>query len=190
MASGAGSNYVLRHLLQNINASGITAVSASLPAPPAAYGTIGVNDSGGCAAEGRNFSKQTFTLIPVGSTALTNIQVAIFGTNSPDADQTFWNAMQGPGSMLGGGTYGGSTAVPISPQGFTNAAGYYPGFPSSGWVLIPAPSEQSGTGGVANPLTPQSPLLNSATVFQSVRAVVVSATNGTGIFHVAVEWIP
>jgi len=192
MASGAGSNYVLRYLLQGVNAAGITAVTATPPAAPAAYGTIGVNDSGGVAAEGRNYSKQTFTLIPVGSTALTNVQVAIYGTNSPDADQTFWNALQGPGSHYNGGTrvYGGSTAVPIQPQGFTDAAGYYPGFPSAAWVLLPSPSEQSGTGPVANPLTPQAPLLVCSTPWQSVRAVVVSATNGTGIFNVAVEWIP
>jgi hypothetical protein len=186
MASGAGSNLVSLYLLQSVNATGLTPNTT----PTATYGTIGVNDSGGWCGEGRGFSKGSFQLIPIGS-GLVGVTVQLFVCTSPDAWQTWWNAIQGPGSPFSGRPYGGPSAVNLPVQGFTNAAaGYVPGVDPQAWTPMPGPSEQGGTGGIANPLTTTTPFLVTSFPKGAVRAVVTAVAGGAGRFSVSAELIP
>ena len=88
--SGAGSNLVQGFLLTNVSAT-----SSSNATPLSTYGTFGVNDSGGALAEARGFTKWTFSLIQTGTVALAGYQVTILGTMDPNANQTWWYAVQG-----------------------------------------------------------------------------------------------
>lgn len=194
--SGAGSNYFEGYLLQNI--TGATAVGVTGPTPPASYGTIGFNDSGWCFSEGAKFSKVTFTLEPVGGSTVTGVAISIYGSNSPIIRATWWNALQGPRTAAstvpsiaaGNSLYGGPGAVQNLPlQGMTNAAGYVPGIPPTHGVLIPGPTEQSGTGGIANPITVAIPILSTFVPFSAWRAVVTTAQTG-GTFNLAIQGIP
>ena len=176
MGSGAGSNFVNEYLLTFVGPN-----SGSVASPTTAYGAIGVNDSGGYSTEGRAFSKASFQLVQVGSTALSGIAVTLYGTLDPAASQTWWNALQGkvpPGPPAG----------PIN--GYTDQTGYVPGLPPFSWQPLPGPSDQSGAGSVGNPLTPSVPFFTSSLPVVAVRAVVTSTASPAGVFHVAVLWIP
>ena len=193
MGSGAGSNVVQLYILQNVTAP--TSVSG---AGLTGYGTIGFNDSGWWCGEGRNFSKATFSLIQVGSTALSGFSVSLYYTNDPAAMQTWWNALQGPRSIgaPGSGIPGGpmvntGQGAPLALQGFTNATGYSPGVPPSSSLLVPAPSDQGGTGIDSNPLVAGNQWsLSLNRPVTAVRAVVTASSSPAGCLHVAVELIP
>jgi hypothetical protein len=178
MASGAGLN--------RIGAGGgvflldaITSATAVVSSPLTAYGTLNVNDSGGQATEGIGYSKWVFHLVATDATALSSLSVTMLGTISPFAYSTFTGVM------------GGKTPTPQVPQvgpayapGYSNATGFVPGVAPWEWFIIPGPSEQSGTGNIANPLTAYTPLLYTSMPLVAVRAVVTSALTGNGTARV------
>jgi hypothetical protein len=137
-------------------------------------------------AEARGFTKWTFSLIQTGTVALAGYQVTILGTMDPNANQTWWYAVQGR-------TPSGVSALPAggSPSQLGSAAlGYYPGIPTTSWFVLPGPSEQSGTGVIANPLTPANPVFTCNLPLNMVRAVVTANSAATGSFNVAALAIP
>ena len=175
--NGAGAIFVSQYLLQNVTAP------TPVANPNTTYGTIGFNDSGGVCGEARNFKQWTFALEQATTSgALSNISVTLYGTVNPAAWQTWWNAIQGRNN------YGANP--PLAIQGITNAAGYVPGIPPQTWFPLPGPSEQSGTGGIANPITPVTPLLTVNMPLVLVRAVVTAASTPTGTFHVSCTAVP
>jgi hypothetical protein len=179
--SGAGSNLVQGFLLTNVSST-----SSSVANPLTTYGTFGVNDSGGALAEARGFTKWTFSLINIGTVALAGYTVTLYGTVDPNANQTWWYACQGR-------TPSGTSALPAGgvPNALGSAAqGYYPGIPTSSWFVLPGPSEAGTGGGIANPLTPTTPIFTVNLPLNMVRAVVTANSAATGTFNVAAQAIP
>jgi hypothetical protein len=179
--SGAGSNLLSGYLLSNLGPN--TAVVAT---PTVAYGALGVNDSGGFAVEARAVSKWRIQLEQVGTAALVGYGVSIYVTSSPAAFQTYMYALQGR-------TPTGVRALPFggSPQVLANAAaGFFPGIDPGMWVLAEGPSDQGGTGPVANPLTPTSPQLTISGTIVAIRAVLTASAAPVGNFNVSLLGIP
>lgn len=152
MASGAGIN-------RWGNSGGVTLLAGlgtattSVATPLSGYGTInalGGNDSGGFGCAAMGFTKWVFQLL--GNTA--NISVTIYGTEDPAAYSAF---------TTNSGQDGWSSPCP-----------------ASSWFALPGPSEQSGTGAIANPLTSTTPLLVVSLPLVAVRAVVTAASAPTG----------
>lgn len=185
MASSAGVNRVPTYgggvLLDGISSATTALANQGL----ASYGTIGVNDSGGQMLEAIGYSKWGFQLVADSSTALSGFQVLLLGTLSPYAYLTWTNANQGqtPYPTANTGTGVGKNWLPTWQYGVTNNASFNPGVQPWEWVPIPGPSEQSGTGNIANPLTETTPLLFTTSPWVAVRAVVV-ATPTTGVARV------
>lgn len=185
MASGAGQNRVDRLLLDNITTSATAVTLAN--GTTQAYGTAGVNDSGGLMFEARNYTKWTFQLVPTSSTLPTGFQVALLGTTSPWAYLTWESALTGtaPSSYLAanaqpppqypGQPQGRTFPVPTAYPGVTNATGFFPGVQPWEWFLLPGPSETSSSGAMANPLTTTSPFFTCGLPVIAVRAVLVQA---------------
>jgi hypothetical protein len=166
-----------------------------------AYGTIGLNDSGGQMNEFTGYTKWTFQMIPLTSTVPSGFQVAILGTVSPWAYLTWEAALAGyapaawiasnnqPAPQLQGLGNGRTLPVPIARQGYSNASGFIPGCNPWEWVLLPGPSDSSGTGVIANPMTTNSPLFNCSLPLESVRAIVV-AQGTAGTVRIVAEAVP
>ena len=183
MGSGAGLNTGSGYLLVGCNSS-----TGSVTNPLTGYGTLGPggNDSGGALNEYRGYKAIRFQLVPTSSTAVTGAQVSIYVTTLPEANQTYWYALQGR-------TPQGASALPAggSPNNLADAAhGFSPGIPGYAWTLMDGLADQSGTGVSANPMTTTSTLFvgNSAGII-SVRAVITSACTG-GSFSVSYVVIP
>ena len=85
----------------------------------------------------------------------TNFSVQFFGTNDP-ALYAYYLAHIG--------TWQGSTVA----------------IPATSWFPLTAPSEQSGTGAVQNPMTAAGQLLETRTPVMAVRCVITSTAGGTG----------
>jgi len=139
--------------------------STAVAAPLAGYGTTGLNDSGPYAMnEAMGFTKWTFSLI--GAVAGSGYTVTLYGTNDPKAYKAWMSSFN-----------------PQSPHGNVT-------LPASSWFVLPGPSEQSGTGTIANPMTPATPLFQFSGTLLAVRAVLTSVTAAAGSVQVAVEAVP
>lgn len=112
------------------------------------YGTVGTNDSGGYVGA-IGMTKWIFQKIGAG----TGYTVTLLGTINPAAYQAYTNG--GAGDPIG------TSAIP-----------------ASDWFVLPGPSEQSGTGIIANPLTDTTPILTVSMPLVAVRAVL-TAVSGT-----------
>lgn len=161
-ASGAGLNRASTIAL-SIQDPTITVVGS----PRTAYGTTGVNDTGPIPvlAEARDFTKWTFSLLGSGS----GYSFTIYGTLDPLAYAAWKNEM--------------------NPNLYINSA-VKPSPPASSWFILPAPSEQSGTGSVANPLTDTAPLLQYSGTLVGVRVVLTGSATPAGLRQVAIEVAP
>lgn len=163
MASGAGLNRVYAVVL-----SGIGTGTGTVATPLTSYGTLGVNDSGMVLNEAMNFSRWTFSLLGGG----TGYSVSCYGTIDPVA-YGIWRQSFNPGQ-----------AIPGVPGSAKNS------LPATSWFLLPGPSEQTGTGGIANPLTGTSPLLTVSLPLLAVRVVLTGSATPVGGVSVAVEAVP
>lgn len=163
----------------------ITATVPTVATPTLAYGTMLLNDSGGQMFEGIAFSKWMFQLAQLGTTTLTGVSVTIYGTISPFAYSTWVNGNLGQTPYPTQIAQAGPIAVP----GVTNVAPYNPGVQPWEWFPIPGPSEQAGTGTIANPMTTTSPLLTTNIPLIAVRAVVTGAVTA-GVARVYAFAIP
>ena len=152
MASGAGLNRVAQQGGKPLLLIDITATAVSTPLT--GYGTIGSNDSGLVMLEAIGFTKWAFCL--VGNT--TGQSVTIYGTLDPIASQAWNTPHNGPK-----GGPDGSTVVP-----------------AGSWFKLPGPSEQTGTGGISNPLVAATPLLNVSMPLVAVRAVLTVTSSPAG----------
>jgi hypothetical protein len=188
VASGAGVNRV-----GNLGAVPLLTIPPGASTPVAvAYGAYGSNsgapfsqvqngifnaatigtDSGVQMLSAVGFTKWTFCLVGPGviaaGTAAFNI--AIYGTTDP---------------TLLGQSYA-TAATLIGTQGHDpNFQASLTIIPATSWFLLPAPSEQSGTGLVSNPLTTAAAgpsILSVSMPLVAVRAVLVgpAPTTGTG----------
>lgn len=132
------------------------------------HGTIGLTDSGLCLPEARDFTKWTFTLLGDGA----GWAFTCLGTNDPQA-YLVWK-------------YG------LNPQAYPNLPSA-PTLPDSSWRVLPGPSEQSGTGGIANPLTSTTPFFQYSGTLVAVRVVLTAVGTLAGsipTISVAVEATP
>ena len=154
--------------LVRVNAILLTVVpsTASFAGPTLAYGAIGVNDSGLSLVEARDYKNWTFTYIGGG----TGYSVSIYGTTDPVA-YAQWRASH-------------------DPQAYFNRVGGAPVLPPTSWVLLPGPSEQTGTGVVGNPLTSSAPFFQFSGAIVGVRAVLTASAAAAGTATIAVEAIP
>lgn len=157
--SGAGLNRIGQlggvFLLRNVNAN-VSAVAATPPTPPA-YGTFGINDSGIVMWEGIGFSKWVFQILQVGATAASGYSFTLYGTIS----RGVYTAKQAGRT----GAFTASTNPDVQPVN---------------WFQIPAPSEQVGTGIVANPLTAVGQVLYCSLPLVAVRAVLTASATPLG----------
>ena len=163
MASGAGQNRIYRTVL-TLNTN-----STAVGTPLSSYGTLGLNDSvsssnlAQACVEAMNFTKWTFSLLGAGSAGYT---VTIYGTNDPKAYKAWM-----------------STFNPQSPHGTVT-------LPASSWFKLPGPSEQAGTGAIANPMTDSVPTFQYSGGLIGVRAVLTAVASASGNVSVAVEAVP
>jgi hypothetical protein len=162
-ASGAGMNRASVIALSIQDPTNIAVVAA----PTTAYGIIGANDSGQLLTEARDFTKWTVTKIGAG----TGYTFSVYGTNDPMAYAVFRYKQLG------------SAAFPGNP-------GFVPTLPASSWVLLPAPSDQTGTGPVANPLTDASPMMQYSGTLTGIRVVLTTKTSAAGLAQVVIEAAP
>ena len=153
--------------------AGLSSATTSVASPLTAYGTIsnaqgkalpGGNDSGLWGVAAKGFTKWVFQLLG----GITGVSVTIYGTFDPNAYLVYTAnaANDGPttGTFYQQGTTVGSTVS----------------VPASSWFALPGPSEASGTGGIANPLTSTTTLLVSSLPLVAVRAVVTTVATPTG----------
>lgn len=152
MPSGAGLNRY--GTLGGVPILTIPSGASALAAPLAGYGTIGQNDSGGVAHAAAGFTKWTFQLIGPGAGSA-GYTVSLYGTVDPALLQYVY-------------TTGPSSGQPMDTCATT-------AIPASSWFLLPAPSEQSGTGQVGNPLVSSgAQLLIVSMDLIAVRAVLTT----------------
>jgi len=172
MASGAGLNRWGNQGGVTLLA-GLSSTTTAVATPLTGYGTVatqngkalpGGNDSGlwGCAAMG--FTKWVFQLLGT----LTGVSVTIYGTIDPNAYLVY------TANAANDGPTTGTLYIPGT------ALGQAVSVPASSWFALPGPSEASGTGGIANPLTATTTLLVSSLPLVAVRAVVTTAAAVTG----------
>ena len=136
----------------------------AVAAPLTGYGTKGINDSGMALNDAMDFSKWTFSGVGGG----TGYTVSLYGTNDPVA-YAAWKQSINPGAYPGG---------PVT-------------LPASSWFLLPGPSEQSGTGAIANPLVAgSSNLFQYSGVLLAVRAVLTAVGTISGTYTVNVQAVP
>jgi hypothetical protein len=172
VASGAGLNRWGNNGGVTLLA-GLSSTTTAVATPLTGYGTVsnqngvalaGGNDSGvwGCAAMG--FTKWVFQLLG----NLTGISVTLYGTIDPNA-YLVYTANSGVDGFTTGSLYLGG-----APQRSAVAV------PASSWFVLPGPSEQTGTGSIANPLTSTTPLFVASMPLVAVRAVVTTSTAAAG----------
>jgi hypothetical protein len=171
MPSGAGLN-------RGGVVGGVTLLTVPTTATPLtptgaispAYGTIGVNDSGGMMFYCAGFTKWTFQLIGPGVNSA-GVSVAIYGTLDP----------AGLNYIYANGAHSG-VSMDLCAQTVV---------PYTSWQLVPAPSEQGGTGTVANPMvTGGSTMLVSGTGWYAVRAVCTALSSPSGPVTVLASAVP
>lgn len=110
----------------------------------------------------------SLSLIQVGATALSNLAVTVYITNDKQVRTKYLQTLGSP----------------------TAAADIVTAFPNS-WQQAPGPSEQTGTGAIANPMTANVPFFQFKGSVEAIR-VVAAASGGvaTGAFRVAAMAVP
>lgn len=141
----------------------LNASATAVASPLTGYGTLGINDSGMALNEAQGFTKWKFTASGGG----TGYTVTLYGTNDPLA-KAAWRQSHNPGAYPGG--------VLV--------------LPASSWVILGGPSEQSGTGLIANPITATTPTFDFSGSLLAVRAVLTAVAAPSGIFTVNAEAVP
>lgn len=159
----------------------LNATSAAFATPLTSYGTTtgsAPNDSGwwvtpiGC-------TKFAFQLIQLpGSAAVTGYTVSFYGTLDPAAYSMYTASGQdGLTSYTGTNTQDIQVGnIPYVAGGF----GYVYTVLAQSSFLLPAPSEQSGTGTIVNPITTLNSALNVSMPLVAVRAVLTATTTPAG----------
>lgn len=147
-----------------------TSASPVVATPLTAYGGIWGSDTGVCMAEANGYTKWSFMPMALPSTAgvygtITSFGISVYGTNDTNA----WRQYQA-WQIQNNSLYNSNTPTMI---------------PASNWFLIDAPSAQSGTGTVANPLTAMGSSLSYANPLVAVRCVLTTAMVGTGILAIS-----
>jgi hypothetical protein len=168
MPSGAGLNR--GGVLGGITLLSVAPTAALVAAPTAAYGTIGLNDSGGLLHTLAGFTKWRFQIIGAGATTA-GYSISIYGTLDPALLNYVYQ--QGPHSGL-----------PMDTCAVT-------AIPATSWQLVDSPSDQSGTGVVANPMvTGASTTCASNTGWYAVRAVLTATASPTLPITVLASAVP
>lgn len=111
--------------------SNVPATATAVASPFAAYGTIGLNDSGAYAT-GAGFGKWAFQIVGPGAN-VAGYTFSVYGTIDPAAYTAYTAAMRGGGSFQS------------LPEPFTA------GVPTTSWSVVPGQAS-TGTGVDANPL--------------------------------------
>lgn len=159
----SGSSAGLNRVFANILT--VYSGASAVASPLAGYGTIGLNDSGMALNEAMNFTKWSASLLGGG----TGMTVTLYGTTDPRADAA-WRQAMNPG---------------LYPSPVT--------VPASSWFVLPGPSEQSGTGSIANPMVNTA---NSTAFFQysgalmAIRAVLTASASASGLVTVSIQAVP
>lgn len=122
--------------------------------------TGGTFNSGIVLASGAGFEHAAFQIISPSLSAINGFSVTIYGTLDPNA---LLNAA-GVANTTGG--------LSTNPNGSYPA----PGGTGAAWFPIPAPSEQSGTGTVSNPLTALNQVLETKVPCLAFWVQVVATT--------------
>lgn len=164
--------------------AGLSSTTTAVGAPLTAYGTIsnangqalpGGNDSGAWGTSAIGFTKWAFQLLG----NITAVSITLYGTLDPNAYLVYTANAANDGSVTGSQYVAGTmikAAVAI---------------PVSNWFVLPAPAEQGGTGGVANPLVAgTTSLLICSLPLVAVRAVVTAAVTPTGTGSVVAFAVP
>jgi hypothetical protein len=173
VASSAGLNRYNVPLLPII-----TPTTTAVANPVTGYGTLvsadpssgTANDSGVYAVEAEGFTKLQFQLL--GNLTGVSGAVTIYCTLDPLAYAVF----------LGNSGMGGVSGSVL--KGEYKAGGYLitPGgaitVPATSWVKMEGPAAQTGTGGIANPLTAATPFFIAGYGVIAVRACVTTAFTG------------
>ena len=199
MPSGAGLNQVRVVLLDNVTtaATAVTVANGTTQA----YGTIGLNDSGGQMMEATGYTKWVFQLISTSSTLPVGYAVTILCSCSPTVQITWTAASHGVASaaynasrriappQISGLPNGVTLPLATAYQGISNASGFVPGVQPWEWHVMPGPSEQGGTGQIANPMTVASPFFIASFPVDAVR-VVLSTIGSAGSIRVVAKAVP
>lgn len=164
MASGAAQNRVTQDILF-VNPS-----AAVLASPLTGYGVIGGNDSGQVMNEATSFTKWTFQMTGGG----TGYAVMIYGTADRLAYRAWVNSLN-PGQP--------TFSAPSQP--LINTAGL-----ASSWFPLYGPSDQSGTGVPANPMTAANPSMQFSGELVAVRAVLTSSVTPSGSVTIIAAAVP
>ena len=172
--SSAGANFIWELLLL------VPPTAAAVSTPLAAYGTIGVNDSGARLFAGRGFTKPSFQICPQPpqypyaanntSALASGYSVTIYYTLDKTLNTILNNSNKGAGISLDG-----STQLPVG-----------------SWAPLPSPDDESATVIDANPMTSgTNPILSASRCGAAFRAVVTTVT-GTPAAGIAVYamWVP
>jgi hypothetical protein len=141
-----------------------------------------LNDDFGPYILARGFSKYGIQTTGTGA----GYQLTVYGSND---DETIRAAVYGTLNTQFR-TYQNMNPPPGEP---TAAYGTACAIPESSWYVLPAPSEQSGTGNVTNPLIPTG--TNASVLFvtmplTAVRVKVTGVSGGSGITNVIAFGIP
>lgn len=140
----------------------LTPSATAVATPLANYGTIGVNDSGAFITP-IGLSKVTFQIIGPGATAA-GYTVSVYGTIDPTAYFAYTANSANDGITAG-------TAKNTTQANY----GVVYTIPATSWQLLPAPSEQSGAGVVANPMvTGTSTFMQVSGAFVAYRVVLTT----------------
>lgn len=152
----------------------LTASATAVSSPLTAYGTLGVNDSGAFVTP-IGLQTYTFQIIqpplgtpaPTGAVAPTGYEVTIFGTIDPIAYQAY--ELNGGSDAFTSvtGTNGPLYAVTLA-------------VPATSWAPLPGPSEQTGTGTSANPMTATGMFFQAKIALVAVRAVLTAVNSAAG----------
>ena len=159
MPSGAGLNR--GGLLGGITLITLnpTATAIAPTGAVVAYGTIGVNDSGGLLHYLAGFTKWRFQLTGPGA-SIPGYAVSLYGTLDPALLDYVYK-------------HGPTSGQPMDTCAVTAV-------PASSWQLLDAPSEQSGTGQIGNPMiSGQYTTLKTDGGWYAVRAVLTAIGSPT-----------
>ena len=147
-----------------------TASSTANTTPLTSYGTIWTADTGICMADANCYTKWTFQPIILTAGTLTAFGITVYGTISSNA----WNQFQ-------------LNQIQNNNANFLMAPTF---IPATNWFVIPGPSEQSGTGLIANPLSLIGQSLSYSGPLTAVRCVLTTAVAGTATLGISCLAIP
>ena len=129
------------------------------------------NDSGVFLTEAKGFTKWVFQLLGPGATAA-GYTITILGTIDPQVQYSIDVSQQNP--QTPSNLYGSRTSIP-----------------ATNWFVIPGPSEQTGTGTMANPLVSGTTQIFQANLpLTAVRAVLTTIGTPTASAYVVAMAVP